>query len=152
MNAERRYALNADAVAAKVIDGEAILINIVTGRYFSLEGAAAVAWVQLSAGGSLDATAAAIAERYAVDPATARADAAALVEQLVDADLVVASSANGDGELAAAAALSALGDAPAVPEPYVPVTLTTFDDMEDLLAFDPPLPAAELPDGPWSPA
>jgi|1186.fasta_scaffold1292175_2 hypothetical protein len=151
MKVEPRYALNTEAVAAKVIEGEAIVINVVTGRYYSFEGPSAVAWTQLSAGATVAATADAIVGRYAVDAPTARGHVAALVEQLLASDLLVLDGATVGNGTTAAAALDALGEAPAAPLPYAPVALTAFDDMEDLLAFDPPLPAPELPDGPWSP-
>lgn len=148
MDAEARYAINAGTVAAKVIEGEAIVINVVTGRYHSLEGPAAVAWAYLAAGASADATGVAIAARYDVDAAAAGADVARLGAELAAADLLVPAAAGAP----AAVDEDALGAPPPAPAPYTPPALQTFDDMEDLLAFDPPLPAAEFPDEPWSPA
>ncbi len=53
MSAEPRHALNGEVATAKVIDGEAIVINVVTGRYYSLEGPGALAWALLAAGATL---------------------------------------------------------------------------------------------------
>ena len=39
-----RFRFAADRAVAKVVDGDAIVIDTVTGRYFSLEGTAEVAW------------------------------------------------------------------------------------------------------------
>lgn len=149
MDPEPRYIANSGAVAAKIIEGEAIVINVTTGRYYSFEAASAVAWVHLASGAPLDDAAAAIAARYDVAADMARADLQRLAGELVAAELVVAAPAG--AAPAAGEDLEALEAVPATPAPYPGLELLTFDDMEDLLAFDPPLPAAEVPDGRWSP-
>jgi hypothetical protein len=135
MRADTRHRLNAEVVTAKVIDGEAIVINVVVGRYYSLEGASGIAWVLLAGGATPSETGAALAERYDVDLAAATADAERLLEELLAEELVLPAPA-----VAAAPALdSPLG----VSESDAPLRLETFRDMEDLLAFDPPLPAID---------
>ena len=42
-----------DEVAAKVIDGEAVLINLATGVYYSMRGSGAYLWSQLESGSTL---------------------------------------------------------------------------------------------------
>ena len=90
MPADGRHRLNSEVVKAKVIDGEAIVINLVLGRYYSLEGAAGTAWMLLSGGATAEETGAALAERFEIDPSVAAADAGRLLDDLVAEDLVLA--------------------------------------------------------------
>jgi hypothetical protein len=133
----QRFSLNQAAVAAKVIHGEAVLINLVSGRYYSLCDAACDAWVVLSAGGSLDDAVEAVTSSYDVDERTLRGDLDALVDALLDEALLVA-----DGAAPPADPPPTSRQPPTVRKQYRTLELQTFTDMEDLLAFDPPLPRA----------
>lgn len=139
---EPRYKLNAELTAAKVFDDEAIVINVVTGRYYDLEGTGAYAWMMLTAGASMADVAAALCQRFDVDLETARRDVERLVERLLAEELIVADS---DVVRPAQATPSVT-----VRAPYSPPALATYTDMEDLLTVDPPLPAGYLPDFPAS--
>jgi Coenzyme PQQ synthesis protein D (PqqD) len=138
---EPRHAINGEVATAKVIDGEAIVINVVTGRYYSLEGAGALAWTWLAAGATVAEAAAVLASRFGVDEAQARQDVAPLADELVADELLV----RGDG-VAPGPPDPALADGDgvaAVRGPYAPPKVVRFTDMEDLLAFDPPLPPTD---------
>jgi hypothetical protein len=147
MDDAMRHRVNAGTAAGKVMEGEAIVINAVTGRYYSLDEAACVAWVHLTGGSSLVDVVAAVVARYDVDPAVARADVVALAQQLVDEDLLLVA----DGRPAAQQPVDESELPPAGGEraPYATPELVTFKDMEDLLAFDPPLPVTEPHDWEW---
>lgn len=137
MSANGRLRLNHDAVTGKVIDGEAVIINVVTGRYYSLEEAGCVAWVQLTAGASADDVVTAITERYDADPGQVARDLEALVEELRAEELLLPA---GETDSSFASAETPLAPVDGEPRPYDGLRLQTFRDMEDLLAFDPPLP------------
>jgi hypothetical protein len=141
-----RHRLNRGTAAGKVMDGEAIVINAVTGRYYSLDDAACVAWVHLAAGSRLTDVVAAIVERYDVDPEVARADVVALADQLLAEDLLVVSP---DGAPADPVDESQLPPNGGGLRPYGAPEVVTFRDMEDLLAFDPPLPVVEPHEWEW---
>jgi hypothetical protein len=129
---QTRFRLNAERVAAKVVDGEAIVINLVNGRYYSLDGASGLAWQLVVGGHGMDETAKQIAAAYDVQESVARADLSHLVSDLLAEGLVFEA---GDGDLAA--------EPPATPEvrlAYVPLELVSYTDMEELLALDPPMP------------
>ena len=132
--ADASVRLNEEVAAAKVIDGEAVIINVATGRYYSLEGIAAWSWELLSAGAGLEWTAAQIAETFGIELERARADLGDFVGRMRADNLVVDHGGGG----AASGAL-------AIPEPrlseYEPPELIVFTDMEELLAFDPPFPS-----------
>jgi hypothetical protein len=136
-------------IAHERVEDEVIVINLRTGAYFSLIGAAADAWDLLLTRTALDDIAGAIAERYGVDVATVRIDLEPFVRSLVDEDLLVATEP--------ATSASTLDDqAPAVERTYRPPMLEKYDDMEELLLLDPihevdeagwPVVAAEPADG-----
>ena len=143
-----RYRLNEGKAAGKVIDGEAIVINAVTGRYYSLDEASCVAWVHLAGGSSLAETLAAIVSRYEVADDAASSDLAALAERLVAEELLVEAGSDNGSQLVDE---SGLPDAGGERRDYASLELLTFTDMEDLLAFDPPLPAVGPHEWEWRP-
>jgi hypothetical protein len=135
-----RFRLNDGTATGKVIDDEAILINVVTGRYYSLIDAGCVAWIRLSTGGSIPEAVTAVLERYDADSQTVTAEVPALVSELVDQGLLV--EAGADESISSPDELAPPDGAPRA---YTGLALLTFTDMEDLLAFDPPLPPPSLP-------
>jgi hypothetical protein len=128
---DRRYAFASERAAMKVIDGDAIVIDTVTGRYYSLEGTGEAAWSLLTASLALHEVAEQLARRYEAGDADVLADVTRLADQLVEENLLIVSDAQPATVPAAPA-----GDR----EPYTAPALTVFRDMEDILAFDPPLP------------
>jgi hypothetical protein len=134
------YALNAEVAVAKVIDGEAIVINVVTGRYYSLEGSAAVAWEALAAGATAAEAAQALAAAFDVEAAAVEGDAERLAEELRDEDLLVLVD---EAPTRLPAATDAVARGAAERPPYAAPRMVTFSDMEELLAFDPPLPPTD---------
>ncbi len=127
-------------VAAKVMDGEAVLINLANGVYYSMDKAGGLIWSLIEQARSLDAIADAVAAAYDVPPVRAREDVEQLAAQLVAEDLVAAA---GDE-------VPAEGADPTPPPrklPYETPKLNVYRDMEDLLALDPPMPG--LQETPW---
>jgi len=129
-----------EEVAAKIMDGEAIIINLSTGVYYSMDNVGAVIWEMIEGGFNLEECVAAILERYDVSCKEALADVKRLVEELVEEKLVYVS------------------DQEAPPQnkrrltqqqklPYESPKLNIYRDMGDLLALDPPTPG--LKEIPW---
>ena len=141
VEAGTRLRVNTERVAAKVIDGEAIIINLANGRYYSMTGTGALVWSLLAGGATIESVADSLAARYDVDAAACRAD----VERLVDELLVEELLASTDEPPSPPTGPSADD-----PTTYESPRLEVYSDMEDLLALDPPLPA--LGDLPWSPS
>ena len=146
-----RLAPNTDQVFASVIDGEAIIMNVQSGVYYSTDGVGALIWTQLEAGASVDEIIAAVVAAYAVPPEQARADVERLARELLGHGIVVdpgeaarpPASTPGPSEVAAA-----MGADTSSRRPYAPPTLAVYHDMGDLLALDPPAP--ETRDLRWS--
>lgn len=120
-------------VSSKVVDGEAILIDLSNGMYYSMPSVAGFIWSLVDQGHGLDAISAAVASRYDVAEDIAKQDVEALAQQLLDENLVVSGES---GTVVKAAAT----EHEAVSEAYSTPLLNKFDDMVDLFALDPPLP------------
>jgi hypothetical protein len=131
---------NEGEVAAKVFDGEAILINLSTGAYYSMAGVGGLVWELIEQDHSLDQIAGAVAARYEVSPDVARGDVERLAGELVREKLAIAVTTAASG----ARGPVAPGGAKL---PYAAPTLNIYRDMGDLLALDPPMPA--LDEIPW---
>lgn len=124
---------NTAEVAAKDVDGEAVLINLTNGMYYSMDLVGGFIWSLIEGGYDLAAIADAVAKRYGIAEDMAKKDVETLAQQLLDENLAL----RGEGE-ASSGPIEAKG-APA-PEAYAAPQLNKFDDMVDLFALDPPLP------------
>lgn len=137
MKQDTRLRAREPDVAAKVIDGEAVIINLATGMYYSLNGSGSVVWELVEKRCSLAEASGVIAHKFRVSPDVAHADVARLWEDLLAEQLVTVS----DEAPAELPDLGAFGANAA--DSYSAPALTKFEDMVDLFAADPPLP--ELP-------
>ena len=133
--------INSDEVAAQVIDGEAIIINLSNGMYYSLNGVGGDIWSLIVEGRTLEEVAAAIDRRYQVESTQAREDVQRVVSELLDENLVRVSNGL---------------EFPRPPEDdidgsaerhYDTPTFHAYRDMADLLALDPPMPGVRAT--PW---
>lgn len=132
MTDETRYGAAA-TVAAEVIEGEAVIINLDTGVYHSMDRAGAQVWEALAGGATPGEVVDALSGATGVARETAAADVARVLEALLGEALLVVNPS-------AAAPASPL----VFPEcEYGPPTLTSYRDMRDLLALDPPAPGLD---------
>lgn len=134
-----RYKLNGDEIAAETIAGEAVILNLSSGVYYSLDGAGGLAWTLLERGHTPAEASARVADRYGADQAAVDADIDALLDALLEAGLLL-------DDDAAVAAEVADDELPPAGE-YVKPSLRAYTDMGDLLALDPPMPG--LKEVPW---
>ncbi|MGB0498467.1 MAG: PqqD family protein [Rubricella sp.] len=118
------FVQNTADVSAEDFDGEVVLVNFTTGRYFSLRGAGAIFWKALEQPGSAE-TLAVVASR-AYGDAAYRGDVEALLSQLAEQSLVLPSDAD-----------PVAPDTPVAGEDYAPPVLEVFDELEELIALDP---------------
>jgi hypothetical protein len=142
LGATQRLQPRSADVASKIMDGEAVIINLSNGVYYSLDNVGAVVWEQIGATRTVAETIAAVVGRYDVPLERAQADVERLLAELVDEQLI----ASFDGESPAARAELAT---PGARLAYVPPVLNIYRDMGDLLALDPPVPGL---DSPWQDA
>jgi hypothetical protein len=135
---ENRLRANDAECAAKVLDGEAVIINLLNGTYYSLDKAGAVVWELAADGGTIAEIVGGLTARYEVDAPRARSDVERLVGELVTERLLVPRDGASGG---ATSTESSNGSAGRLP--YDAPLLTTYRDMADLLALDPPMPRLE---------
>ncbi|HYC53550.1 MAG TPA: PqqD family protein [Candidatus Binatia bacterium] len=132
---ENRYLPDENEVTAKVIDGEAIIINLLSGVYYSMEGTGAWIWEGIENGRSVGDICAAIAAGYGVEVTRVQNDVTALIDQLLQERMI--RDAAGAPPAASGAATGA-GVAPGTA--YHPPVLNVYRDMAEVLALDPPTP------------
>lgn len=77
-----------DHVVSRLVDGATILLDVHSGRTFSLDAVATRAWEVLTAASSAQAGVDALAAEYEADPRIVARDVAVLVERLADGGLV----------------------------------------------------------------
>ena len=134
MGRDQQYDLASEEVAAKLIDGEAVIINLETGVYYSLGGAGATVWAMLAAGHTPNETIDQVAVSYDEDRARVADDVDALVADLASEGLIAPTPCREaqppDFDIAAE-------------RTYWPPVVERYSDLSDLLALDPPLPRIE---------
>jgi hypothetical protein len=133
LSPDARLEPNTIEIAAKVLDGEAILINLSTGTYYSMDKVGTTVWVLINEGYSVAEIAKTLTTCYDADAAQVQNDleqvlGALILERIVTP--VMSSSVEKRG----------LPPCPGAKEPYEPPKLNIYQDMGDLLALDPPMP------------
>lgn len=113
---------NRPDVLDEIFDGEAVLVNLRTGRYYALDAQATSVWELIVAGEPVAQAVATLSEQLGLPPASIEAGVLPLLHRLEEESLIRGSApAAGDTEAAAEFAPS----------------LQVFTDMEDLLLLDP---------------
>jgi hypothetical protein len=127
-------------VAAKVMEGEAIIINLANGIYYSMDKVGGLIWEMIEEKHSVEQIIRATIARYEVSKAQAEADIHQLVDELDREQLITVwkdgAPIDGKPESGQQAKL-----------PYETPKLQIYRDMGDLLALDPPIPG--IAENPW---
>jgi hypothetical protein len=126
-----RYVVRSPAVVHETIDGEAVIINLESGAYFSAEGASAIAWQQIAGGASAADLIAAVGERYEGGAAEIGTAVAQFIAQLSQEGLIRPAEA-AEGTPAAAPV-----PPPAAKPAFTELSLRIFTDLKELLLLDP---------------
>ena len=87
----KRLQSNSREVAAKVMDGEAIFINLSTGVYYSMNEVGTFIWELIDAGRTPDAAVEIVTGCYEVSREQAKADVERLVSVLLEENIVIES-------------------------------------------------------------
>jgi hypothetical protein len=83
---EQRVTIRSD-VLSRVLDGEAVLLDLKSGTYFGLNEVGTELWQQLAAGATVAELRQHLLDRYEIDRDTVDADVEALVAELVRREL-----------------------------------------------------------------
>ncbi|OWY61491.1 hypothetical protein B7486_63500 [cyanobacterium TDX16] len=119
---------NDTQVVFDVFDGEVMAVRNDTGTYYSMQGAAGLAWQAFVAGLDVDATARLLADAFGQPEDEVREHVRAFAASVLDAQLLLEGDATAPGPAPATTATD---------EPYQAPVLQAFTDMQDLLLFDP---------------
>lgn len=122
------YEINAPAVAGEIIDGEAIILHLPLGHYFSSEGSGALIWAGIERRMSLAGISRALAERFGLDVDEAQTAVGAFIHELERHDLV-----RPGAEPEALAATDPLPGEGSYASPRIEI----YTDMQHLLLLDP---------------
>jgi hypothetical protein len=126
--------VNAPAVVGEIIDGEAVIMDLGSGHYFSTQGSGAEVWRAIEGGCDRAGVAVVLAERYEGDRAELNLAADRFIEELLAKGLIV------EAERATDAPLPPVLPSPVAGQPrhvFVAPVLDSYSDMEDLLLLDP---------------
>lgn len=139
LTSSARLRPNLAEVAAKVMDGEAIIINLTNGMYYSMDQVGGLLWTLIERGQNISEMVDAVVDAYDVDAERVRPDLERLLAELLEEQLVV--------DTADFPPDNSPLPVPTTRLPYLPPELNKYSDMGDLLALDPPMPA--LQEFPW---
>lgn len=129
------YMPNREDVAAKVIDGELIVIRLSDGTYYSMDNVGTCIWELIEAGHPVTDLVRSLADRYATPVERVEADVVAFVGELLAEGLLVPVASGSPTPPAAAR--------PAAELAYETPRINVYRDMGNLLALDPPTPGID---------
>lgn len=134
MSQAENLKVNRPNVVDETIDGEALIVNLGTGVYYSLTGSAEVIWRLLADGVRPIDTALALQQLFEVAAEDASNAVTTFVDQLIEEELLVAENGN----------IGLAREAPPFPEAadgirerFVAPELKRYADMQELLLLDP---------------
>jgi hypothetical protein len=124
------WRINQPGVVSEILDGEAIIINLETGVYYSLQGSGAFIWKLIEEQANLSLMVERLRNTYQAAPAIIEEAARNLIEELHKEQLIVPLPA---------VAVNTLLVSPLVEtkEVFHPPSLKKYVDMADLLLLDP---------------
>ena len=125
------FKINSPGVVHEMIDGEVVIVNLDTGRYYSLDSSGAEIWEMLNDSHHFDAIYARAQRQHSDDGDTMKADIAEFLQLLKTEELIV------PAEGLPLPADDAVYPAAGLLTPFVKPQLNTYTDMEELLLLDP---------------
>ena len=126
-----RYRVNHPQVINEMIDGEAIMINLVSGSYYTLDSLGGEVWELLEKSPSVEDIVTQLSFRYDASDDVIRSAVENLLEQLSREQLIAPDDISG-----AASSLPS-GSRSAQLLPFRAPRLEKFTDMQDLILLDP---------------
>jgi hypothetical protein len=140
MKPETRFEVNEELVAAKVMDGEVVIINLSSGSYYTGNDVTGALWPLIEGRYPVATMIELLCSHYDVTPARAATDLERLLHHLEAEQIIRPAGAPASSSLA-------VDGATAERQPYRVPAVDVFRDMAQLLALDPPMP--DVGDIPW---
>ena len=129
-------------IAADVVDGEVVVINLDTGSYYSTDGIGCDAWVLLASGRTLGEVVDVLRDRYDAQAGEVEEYVRVLVGKIVADGLMLPASDSDVPVDVGAVPLPPI----AARLPFEPADFVGYDDMKGLLLLD---PVHEVDDRGW---
>ena len=130
-----RVQINRPDVVHDIIDGEAVIVNLKSGNYYSLEKVGAEVWNLIALGKQISQIVAAICNRYASQTGEIDQSIKSLIDNLLKENLVV--PCNGDSHFNLDADGQVEPDQNSIRGKFESPVLQKYTDMQDLLLLDP---------------
>lgn len=127
------YRVNSPHVISETVGGETIIVNLARGHYFSLQGSAVEVWQGLERGEAAETIVLELEQRYEAADGEIEAAVRKVLDDFVEAELVVAAEENGTGTAVSLTPSQDLGER----TPFVSPSFATFTDMQDIILLDP---------------
>jgi len=127
-----RFKVNPAKVVHETIEGEAIIIHLESGFYYSVDGVGAEMWGLLAAGCSADEVAGELEHRYAADGPTIAGETRRLASELALEDLLEPTA-----EPEKRPSDGSLEHVNGTRLEFAPPVLKKYEDMQDFLLVDP---------------
>jgi hypothetical protein len=139
---ESAFEVNDPTVISETIDGETIIINLVSGTYYSLKHSGATIWSGVQQSASVAQIAAMAQSRFETAGEDIEGEISALIQQLIEEDLIRPKAPAADLSQAVIVDLVA----GALTPPFQTPKLEKFTDMEAMLLLD---PVHDVDEGGW---
>jgi hypothetical protein len=127
-----RYRANGPRFVDETVDGEALIMDMVQGAYFTCQGPAAVAWDALKRGSDPSEITAMLSSRYEVSSTDVESDVAGFVAELLREEMLVVRDDSSPPDLR-----PSLDGTAAPAGPYEAMSLERYTDLADLILLDP---------------
>jgi hypothetical protein len=127
------YKINHPHIIHDTIDGEAILVNLKNGNYYSCDQTGAVCWDLISKGYDPGRIAAVMAQKFGMVEADVMPAVELFIRHLLDEGIILAAETSEEtvGEDGAIDTLAGMEP------PFRPPVLSKYTDMQDMLLLDP---------------
>lgn len=127
-----------EEIAGQVVDGEAIVMHLGTGNYYSLNPVASRVWELSEQGYAVSQVVCAIAHDYGASEDVVSSGVLRIANELAEEGLMAPGEATA-GDWSA--------DGAGESREYVEPAIEKYSDMAELLALDPPMPG--VAESPW---
>ena len=127
-----RYRANGPRFVDETVDGEALIMDMVKGAYYTCLGPAAIAWDALKRGFEPAEITAMLSSTYEVGPADVDRDLAGFVDELLREEMLVVRDDASPPDLR-----TPLDGDGAPAGPYEAMSLDRYTDLADLILLDP---------------
>lgn len=141
-----RLSVPTSRVAADTVEGEAVIVNLDTGAYYTTEGAGCAAWQLLASGRTFGEVVALLENRYVDDDGAIDGYLKALVTTFLAEGLMLVLDPDDPG--AAGDSIDGADELPRIDTRprFEPADLVSYHDMKGLLLLD---PVHEVDDKGW---